>query len=194
MISFVDVLKPLGKSEASIYDGLCIFCGSLLLALMAQLSIQLWFTPVPITMQTFGVMLIGALLGSKRGSLSILLYLGEGAVGLPVFAGGRGGIASLIGPTGGYLFAFVISAFVIGFLLEKGWKGNYFLTMIAFSIGSILTLGLGALWLSFYVGVENAWIMGVYPFLIGCALKILTAAFLVPSGWKLIDYLKRPTL
>lgn len=188
MSSFVDV-RSLEKFRITFYNILCALCGSLFLALMAQLSIKLWFTPIPITMQTFGVMLLGALLGSKRGSFAILLYLCEGACGLPVFAGGKFGIVTLFGPTGGYLFAFVVGAFIIGFLMERGWRENYFLTFLAFLISSILILGLGALWLSFYVGFHHALLMGVYPFLIGCTLKILAATLVVPSGRKLIDYL-----
>jgi biotin transport system substrate-specific component len=190
MTSFVDRIRPAGKSRRIAYDMLCVLGGSLFLALMAQFSVHLWFTPVPITLQTLAVMLLGALLGSKRGALSVLVYLGEGALGLPVFAGGAAGAAILAGPTGGYLFSFIVSAFTMGFLLEKGWNKGYCLTLAAFAIGTALTLGLGSLWLCVFVGGKNALTMGVYPFLIGGVLKILVATALIPSGWKLLNFLK----
>src|ERR1700722_4998083 len=117
MNSFANVVRPSSKSSGITYDLLCILGGTLFLALLSQLSFDLWFTPVPITLQTLGVMLIGSLLGSKRGAICILVYLSEGACGLPVFAGGATGPAILLGPTGGYLLSFVASAFLIGFLL-----------------------------------------------------------------------------
>jgi biotin transport system substrate-specific component len=180
MPTFANAGRVENSSERLPYDVLCILGGSLFLALMAQFSIPLWFTPVPITLQTLGVMLLGALLGSKRGALAVLMYLGEGALGFPVFAGGSGGLAILAGPRGGYLFGFVISAFIIGFLLEKGWKKSHRLTLAALAIGTAVTFGLGALWLSFFVGGKNALVMGVYPFLIGCTLKIFIAKVLIP--------------
>ena len=191
MTSFADVIRPSTKSYGYTYDILCVLGGSLFLALMSQISFHLGFTPVPITLQTLGVMLIGALLGSKRGALSIAAYLAEGALGLPVFAGGGAGVITLFGPTGGYLFAFILSTFTIGFLLERGWKKSYPLTLAALVIGSALTLGLGALWLGFFVGKEHAFALGVYPFLIGCVFKVLATAALIPSGWKALGYFKK---
>jgi biotin transport system substrate-specific component len=190
MTSYVDIIRPANRSFGLVYDLFSILCGSLFLALMAQFSIDLWFTPVPITLQTFGVLLLGALLGAKRGALAVIAYLGEGALGFPVFAGGAGGISILLGPTGGYLFAFIAAAFLIGFLLERGWKDSYLRTSLALLMGYACMLGLGALWLSFFVGAKNALFMGIYPFIIGCFLKTLAAAALIPSGWKAIDFLK----
>lgn len=185
---FVDILKPSDKFHARMYDLMTVLGGSLLLALMAQLAIPLWFTPVPITLQTLGVMLLGALLGSRKGALAVVAYLGQGLIGLPVFAGGAFGASVLFGPRGGYLMGFVVGAFVIGYLLEKGWKESYKLTLAALCIGSALILGLGALWLGFFVGAENALIMGVYPFLLGCGIKVLMAGTLIPSGWKALRF------
>lgn len=187
MSSFVDVAKPSGKSLGYTYDILCVFGGSLLLALLAQVSICLWFTPVPITLQPFGVILLGALLGSKRGAISVTAYLFEGALGWPVFAGGSAGFYHFVGPTGGYLIGFVLSAYVIGLLLERGWKESYRKTLFALILGSATLLAVGALWLSFYVGASNALLMGVYPFLVGSVLKIFAAAALIPTGWKALS-------
>ncbi len=101
-------------------DVLLVFVSSIFIALMAQVRIPLPFTPVPITGQTFAVLLIGAALGSERGAASLLVYLAEGAAGLPAFAGGTSGLAVLVGPTGGYLIGFVFAAYIIGRLAESG--------------------------------------------------------------------------
>lgn len=164
------------------FAALSVLGGSLFLALMAQFSIPLWFTPVPVTLQTLGVMLLGALLGSKRGSLAVILYLCEGALGFPFLAGGHAGITYLFGPTGGYLFAFIPSAYLVGFLLERGWQSSYWGKFSALSLSSLLTLAMGAFWLGFFVGGENALALGFYPFLAGCGLKVLAAAAIIPSG------------
>lgn len=190
MSYFAAVVRPSARPWGYAFDLLCIVGGSLFLALMSQLSFNLWFTPVPITLQPFGVMLIGALLGSQRGTLAVLAYLIEGALGLPVFAGGAFGLITLLGPTGGYLFAFLASTFLIGALLERGWKESYILTFLAFILGSALMLLLGALWLACFVGLNHAFIMGVFPFLLTGAAKALAATALIPSGWKLLQLLK----
>lgn len=190
MSSYVDSVRPSNKIGAFTYDLLCVLGGSLFLALLSQLSVYLWFSLVPITLQTFGVMLIGGLLGSKKGALSILAYVFEGAIGLPVFAGGLAGFPLLFGPTGGYLLGFVFAAFGMGYLLEKGWKESYKLTLVAFGLGSLLILAIGALWLSAFVGIHSALIMGVYPFLVGSALKSIAAAAIIPSGWKALNWIK----
>ncbi len=184
MSAYVDLVRPSNKSYAFTYDFLCVLAGSLFLALMAQLSVRLWFTPVPITLQSFAVLMMGALLGSKRGALSVLTYLAQGAIGLPVFAGFNGGIAALIGPTGGYLIGFVLCTYFVGYALEKGGKRSYFLTLLTLTAGTLLVLATGTLWLSFYVGSGNALAMGFYPFLIDGVLKIAAAAALIPTGWK----------
>ncbi|RPJ40883.1 MAG: biotin transporter BioY, partial [Candidatus Latescibacterota bacterium] len=117
-LSWTDAVLPLHGIRTT---GLLVAFASLLLALSARVAIPLPFSPVPISGQSFAVLLVGALLGSRRGSAAVLLYLAEGAVGLPVFAGGAGGAAYLVGPTGGYLAAFLPAAFVVGALCERGW-------------------------------------------------------------------------
>ncbi len=156
---------------------LSVVAGSLFLALMSQLSLYLWFTPVPLSMQTLAVLMLGAVLGPKRGSLAVIAYLTEASLGLPFFAGGAAGLATLLGPKGGYLLGFILSAFLVGFLLE-GKKG-YLRTLAALSVGTLVILASGALWLSFYVGGHNALAMGVYPFLVGDLLKVGAAAALL---------------
>jgi biotin transport system substrate-specific component len=190
MTTFVDSVRPENKARKLIFDLLCVIGGSLFMALMAQVSFYFWFTPVPITLQTLGVMLLGALLGSRRGPLAVLLYLGEGALGFPVFAGGSAGVGVFLGPTGGYLLGFVASAFLIGFFAERSGKQSYWQTCVALAIGSAITLLLGAFWLSVFVGWQNAWAMGVAPFLVGTIVKIFVATAIIPSGWKALNLFK----
>ncbi|MFZ0565069.1 MAG: biotin transporter BioY [Chlamydiales bacterium] len=186
--SIVNIVRP--KEKSFLFDLFCIGAGSLFIALLAQISIPLWFTPIPLSLQTLAVSLIAATLGSKRGALAILTYLAEGAVGLPVFAGGVGGIAKLFGTNGGYLFGFVLAAYIIGLLLEKGWKEKYLLTLAALYLGSFATLSLGAFWLSFYTGgVKSALALGVYPFLIGDTIKSILGAGLILSGRRLTRWI-----
>jgi biotin transporter BioY len=162
--------------------------GSLLVALIAQLEIPLW--PVPITGQTFAVLLIGAVLGSRRGALSILLYLGWGAMGLPVFSGGGGGIATLAGPTGGYLAGFVPAAFLVGWLCERGWDRSLWTAGLAMVLGNIVIYFFGLLWLAGFVGWDQVVALGLAPFSLGDVLKIILAALALPGGWALIERLK----
>lgn len=180
MSSLISVMRPAQRREALVYDGVCVVAASLLLALLAQCQIPLWFTPVPVTLQTFGLMLIAAMLGSKRGTLAVVAYLIEGSIGLPFFAGGTAGIAVFGMPTAGYLLSFVPATYLMGAMLERGWKGSYLKTLLTFMIGSALILIVGASWLAFLVGgMQAALVMGVYPFIIGSALKSVAAASLV---------------
>ncbi len=186
MISFVDLVRPSNKARAFCYDLMCVITGSLFLALMAQLTLPLWFSPVPISMQSFAVLMLGAVLGSKRGALAVLTYLAQGACGLPFFAGGSFGFAVLMGACGGYLFGYVFAAFLIGYLLERGWNTSYKYTVSALTLGTFVILVAGFAWLSLFVGVHNACVMGVYPFLIGDLLKVGIATSLISTGWKLL--------
>jgi biotin transport system substrate-specific component len=149
--------------------------GSLFLALSSHISVPM--LPVPITMQTFAVTLVGALFGWRLGALTILLWLAQGAAGLPVLAPGAAGIAKFMGPTAGYLFAFPIAGAVVGWLAERGWNGQrVVLAFAAMLIGNALCLVLGAAWLSSLIGVEKAIVAGVLPFLIGGVLKAALGA------------------
>jgi biotin transport system substrate-specific component len=160
--------------------------GSLLIALAAQLQVVLPFSPVPMTGQTFAVLLLGALYGSKRGPATVVTYLALGGLGLPVFAGGAFGVARLVGPTAGYLVGFVAAAFVVGLLSERGWDRKPWATAVSMIIGSGMIYVAGVLWLSRFVGWQAVLSTGVLPFLAGDALKIALATVLLPVGWKLI--------
>ena len=157
-----------------------------LMAACARISFPLAWSPVPVTAQTFGVLLIGALLGSKRGAASMLSYLGAGVSGLPVFAHGMSGPAYLTGPTGGYLFGFVIAAFVVGFLAERGWDRNVITVAVVLLVGDVLLFATGVAWLSHYVPAAHVYTAGVDPFIPGEITKIAIASAALPSGWAVL--------
>ena len=166
--------------------GLIIF-GSLFVAVSSQIAFYLPFTPVPVTGQTFAVLLIGAVLGSRRGGLSLALYVLEGMLGLPVFAGGTGGMAVLFGPTAGYLIGFIPAAILIGYLSEKGFDRNWIPMFFALFFGLAVIYLFGAIRLLSFVGYEKVFLFGVAPFLVGDVLKTGMAMILIPSGWKLLN-------
>ncbi len=184
--TYVDVFRPVFIQRQRLYDLSVVMAGSFFVALLAQLSIRLPFTPVPITGQTFGVLFIGLLVGSRRGAYAILLYLGEGLAGLPVFAGGAAGAAYLLGPTGGYLMGFVGAAFLTGLCAERGWDRHFLRTLAAMALGNAIIFTCGGLWLSLFVGRANVLTDGVLPFLPGMVVKTVAAAILLPVGWRLI--------
>ena len=134
------------------------------------------------------VLLTGAALGAKRGGLALMLYLLEGASGLPVFAGGAGGFTKLVGTTGGYLLSYPFAAFAMGTLARRGWDKTPARTFAAMLLSSLIVLITGTLWLSFFVGgIKPALAMGLLPFLPGDVLKAALAAGLLPTLWKGIN-------
>jgi len=159
---------------------------SLLTALAAQLVVPLPWTPVPLTGQTFAVLLTGALLGSRLGALAMLAYLAEGALGLPFFRGGAGGVGHLSGATAGYLFAFPAAAYVTGLLAERGWDRRFLTAAAAMALGSLVILASGWAWLAVALGGARAFWAGVAPFLAGDVVKIALAAAALPAGWALL--------
>lgn len=150
-----------------------IVLSSLLIALCAQISIHLPFTPVPVTMQTLAVMMVGGMLGSRNGAISVLLYLVESMLGLPVLAGGTVNPLALVGPTGGYLIGFVFQAYLVGWFAERIHVLGKPALMIGVSLAYAMELAIGALWLSQFVGLKHMLMMGVIPFIPGAIVKIL---------------------
>jgi len=185
-MTYADVFRSSVKQYALPYDIAWIAGGSLFIALSAQVAIPLPFTPVPFTCQTMAVLLVGALLGSRRGALCLLTYLAEGVLGLPVFAGGMAGLAHLAGPRGGYLWGFVAAAFLTGLLAERGWDKRVKTTLLAMLLGEIVIYAFGLPWLALFVGSERAVALGLLPFVPGDLLKLLITAVLLPSGWRLV--------
>lgn len=163
-----------------------VLTGALVIAALAQVRIPLPFTPVPLTLQTLAVLLIGAVLGSRRGAAAVLAYLAGGILGLPFFAGGQ---AALLGPTGGYLLGFVLAAFIVGKLAERGLDRSIRTSLLPFLAGEFIILACGSLWLASFVGFSQAITLGVLPFLLGDALKALAAAALLPAAWKWVNRL-----
>ena len=160
---------------------------SLLTALAAQVMIPLPWTPVPITGQTFAVLLTGALLGPRLGALAMIAYLIEGASGLPFFYAGGSGVQHLfLSPTSGYLLSYPVAAFVVGLLAERGWDRRFLTAAAAMVLGSLIILLSGWAWLARFVSPAAAFNAGVAPFLIGDAIKIALAAAVLPSGWAIL--------
>jgi biotin transport system substrate-specific component len=160
---------------------------SLLIALSAQVVVPLPFTPIQITLQTFAVLLTGALLGSRLGALAVAAYLVEGALGLPFFKGGNGGWLYLVfSPTAGYLLAFLPAAFVTGWLAERGWDRKFLSAAAAIALGSIVVLFGGWLGLLRFYPAGQAFALGVAPFIVGDIVKIALTAAALPSGWALL--------
>lgn len=158
-----------------------VAAGSALLALGAQVSIPMPMGMPPITGQTFALALVVALLGARGGALAAVLYLAEGALGLPVFSPhGAPGIARFFGPTAGYLVAFPVAAYVTGLLYDRGLWSSYAGRLLAIVVGSAVVFAGGAAWLAHFVGFSKALAVGVAPYLIGDALKSLAAAGLAP--------------
>jgi len=172
---YADLVRPADPRLARMFDAALVAGFSLLIALSAQAAIPLPFTPVPVTLQTFAVILTGCLLGSGRGALAALAYLAEGSAGLPFFSGGTAGLAHLFGPTGGYLVGCVAAAFLAGFMVERGlarrWAGRL-LTLVAADVAVFV---FGVIWLGAFTGLAKAVVLGFVPFVIGDALKIAVA-------------------
>jgi biotin transport system substrate-specific component len=182
-------LAPTIYTRASdwLRDLVLILLGTFFVAALAQIEIPLPFTPVPITGQTFGVLLVGAALGSKRGAASLASYLAMGIFGLPFFAGGAHGWDIVIGATGGYLMGFIAAAYVIGLLAERGLERNIRTSLIPFLVGTIIIYICGVSWLSIVLGsFSKAIAAGLIPFLIGDAIKLIAASLMLPGAWKLV--------
>ena len=169
-----------------IRDLLLITAGALFVAALSQVKISLPFTPVPLTGQTFAVLLVGAALGAKRGFGSLSLYLACGALGLPFFAGGASGLAYMSGPTLGYLVGFLAAAYVTGLLAERGLDRKVSTAVLAFLAGQAVIYLFGIAWLTMLLGLQKALMAGLVPFLLGDALKIGAAALALPAAWKLV--------
>ena len=158
-----------------------IFAGAVLTAIAAQIAIPMW--PVPITGQTFAVLLVGASLGSLRGALSMVVYLIAGMVGVPWFAEGSSGFSSA---SFGYVLGFIVAAFIVGRLAERGASTTALRSAGLMVIGNLAIYAVGVTWLKFAIDVDwaTALSLGVVPFLIGDAVKIALAAGLLPLAWK----------
>ena len=177
--------RHLPAVKPAVRDLLLVVFGSLFVAAFAQIAIPLPFTPVPLTGQTFAVLLVGAALGSRRGAASLGLYTLEGALGLPFFAAGKSGLS---GPTVGYLIGFIAAAYVIGLLAERGMDRRLRTSLLPFLVGTAIIYLFGATWLTVSLGwsAQDGFTKGVLPFLIGDTIKLLLAGIALPAAWKLV--------
>jgi biotin transport system substrate-specific component len=176
-----------GESVGALRAIVLIALGSALMALSAKVNLPLPY--VPMTLQTLVVLMIGAAYGWRLGSATMIAYLAEGAMGLPVFAGPVGGIAPLVGPTAGYLFGFIAAAFVTGWLAERGWDRSVGLLFAAMAVGHIVILAAGFGWLAFGLGLgaAKAWQVGLLPFITASLVKNALGATLMPAVRRIVD-------
>ncbi len=179
--------RILGDNPSLITNVLLAIAGTLVLWASAKIHIP--FYPVPMTMQTFVVLVIGATYGWRLGGATVLLYLAEGAMGLPVFSDTpeRGiGLIYMTGPTGGYLLGFVAAAVTVGWLAERGWDRNVFTLIVAMTIGTTLIFSCGLVWLGTFIGWDKpVFALGLTPFIYGAILKIALAGATLPIAWKI---------
>ncbi len=187
-LSLMDVLLPRATLVQNI---LLVVSGSLLVALCAQISFYLPFSPVPVTGQTFALLLVGATFGARRAAAALLLYLAQGAVGLPVFApGGLPGLARFAGPTAGYLLAYPVAAFLLGWLTERLPRRAWLLAVLA-AEAAIFAGGVG--WLKVWAQLTwpQAVAQGLLPFLPGDLLKVVLVGACLPASWWALEQ-RRP--
>ena len=188
----------------AVFQIACAIVGSFFIAGLAQVSVHLSFTPVPITGQTLGVLLVGAAYGPALGAATLLLYLLEGAVGLPVFSRNANGshdtgiaVLQTASLTGGYLWGFVLASGVVGWLSRRGWDRSLRSSIGAMLLGEVVLYAVGVPWLYHSlpavvgkpVTLDTALQFGLYPFIIGDTIKLLLAAGLLPGAWRLLKRL-----
>jgi biotin transport system substrate-specific component len=173
-------------------DALLVLAGTGLVAAAAQISIPLGFTPVPLTAQTFAVVLVGASLGSLRGTASLLLYLLVGIAGAPVYASHAHGWTAFTGSTGGYIVGFVAAAALTGYLAERRWDRSFSTAVTVMLSGNVVIYAFGLPWLhhTLHVSWAKALEYGLYPFVVGDIVKLYLAALALPASWRLVRRLR----
>jgi biotin transport system substrate-specific component len=180
-LTLADVALP---RAGTLMNVLLIVGASIVTALAAQMAFPVPWSPVPITGQTWAVLLTGAVLGARRAFLAQALYLLEGAAGLPVFAGASAGFAVLMGPTAGYLIAFPFAAGVTGMLAERGWDRRFITMVAAMLLGSVVIFAFGLANLSRFLPGEQLLAAGLLPFIPGDIVKSWLAALAFPTAWR----------
>jgi biotin transport system substrate-specific component len=191
------IFSPASTLQRYLVMAALVIGGSIFVALSAQVRIHLSFTPVPITGQTFAVLTVGGLLGARLGATSLLLYMAEGCYGIlwgshttgfKVFSDGTLGWQIISGPTGGYIVGFIVAAFVVGWLVERGLDRNPLTAFVAMVAGNVTIYAFGAIWLD-HKFPGHGLDFGVYPFILGDFAKLLLAASILPLGWGLLRQL-----
>ncbi len=194
-LTIADFLVPIRIGErvnTRVRDVVLVITGALLIYLTARVSIPVPGSPVPITGQTFGVLLVGGALGFRRGFAAVALYVLLGVVGLPFFAEGKGGLSVIWGATGGYLVGFVLAGALVGRLAELGWDRRIGGALGAMLVGNVVIYVVGLPWLKVVTGMSSAETVanGLTPFILGDAVKLILAAVLFPAAWWIVG--RRP--
>lgn len=173
MHSTISLATP--EERSWLTNSAIVLGASVIIALFSPFVVYLPFSPVPIATQPQVVLLLAALLGSKRGVMAVLAFIFQGAIGLPVFAGGASGVLALAGPTGGYLLGYVAAAYVTGCLVERSAVRTVSRTFLVMGLGNLTIFAFGVAWLSRFIGWHGAFLYGMLPFLIGDLFKLILA-------------------
>ena len=190
MSAYLFLVEVDSKIQRALRYALLALAGSVLITICTQISLPLF--PVPMTLQTFAVFLIGLTYGWRLGGITVSLYLLEGAIGLPVFSGGKGGMIVFMGPTAGYLVGFLLAATACGWFAERGFDRSYFRLFLSLIVGNILIYTPGLFWLGTLIGWDKPVLeYGLFPFIGGDLLKIAMAVLLLPTVWKIVNRLKQ---
>jgi len=194
-ITLAGLGQPASGAARAAYYGLLAILGSAAIGLAAQFQVP--FYPVPMTLQTLAVLIVGGAFGARLGAATVLLYIAEGAAGIPIFAGGAAGLAVLTGPTGGYLWGFAIAAGLVGWLAERGFDRHAGKMLIATLLGGAVLYIPGLAWLTLWLmqikaldastALQAALSGGLYPFVLGDLVKAALAAMAFPAAWMLVD-------
>jgi biotin transport system substrate-specific component len=178
-----------------ITDTLLVLAGTGLVAGAAQISVKLPFTPVPITGQTFAVVLVGASLGALRGTASLMLYLWLGVAGAPIYAHHDSGWGVITSASGGYIVGFILAAALTGFLAERGWDRHFSSSVSAMLTGNVIIYLVGLPWLAVVLNtnLEKTLEYGLYPFVPGDIFKLYLAAAVLPTAWRIVRRVRNDT-
>lgn len=182
------LVNPIVSARPVLASSAAVLIASVFISITAQWEIRTG--PVPFSLQTLSCLLVGAALGSRLGFAAVTLYIVQGLVGLPVFAGGHGGWAYFSAtPSAGYILGFAVAAYLVGWLAEHGWSRHVLFVAAAMVIGNAVIYAVGAPRLAHFVGWDRVWKLGMRPFLAGDLVKIAIACGLLPGAWKLRDML-----
>jgi biotin transport system substrate-specific component len=182
--AYLDRYKPKSKLGLAVFDVSVVLSASLFIALFSQLEFFVPFSPVPVTGQTFAVLLTGLVLGKAGGASAVLAYLLEGSIGLPFFSGGSSGVRHFFSPSGGYLIGFIAAAFLAGCFAEAGWHKNRYSLMASLAVANLSVYLFGLSWLAIFVRPGMTLQLGLYPFLFGDLIKILVISLSLPFFMK----------
>ena len=187
--TFVSAIWPAATATSARFARLSVLAIAGTLALAVSAKAQIPFYPVPLTLQTVVVLLLGAASGGRLGAATVALYLVEGALGLPVFAGTpeKGlGLAYMMGPTGGFLLGFLVAAAFVGFCAERGQDRSIGRLLVVMAAGHAIIFAFGLSWLAAIIGWDKAWMGGAEPFILATLVKTLLAAAVMPMLWKIL--------